>query len=189
MGQGLKDIDWIGNILLVCSVISILIALTWADARYSWSSWRILVPLLVGVAGLGLFHSYEASSFCVQPTLPPRLFSNRTAAVAFAITFFMGIMTVYRTYFLVIFMEGVLMKSATQAGILLLPSVLVYAPSSVVAGVLLSRTGRYKPVHGFALAFVVLASGLYLDFDPSSSLAKLVVYQMVAGVGSGMLSE
>lgn len=187
--QGLSDIDWVGNFLLVGSVVSILIALTWADARYPWSSWQILVPLLVGFAGLGVFHAYEASSFCPHPTIPPRLFSNRTAAVAFAITFFMGIMAVYRTYFLVIYMEGVLMKSAARAGVLLLPAVLIYVPSSVAGGIILSKTGRYKAVHGLALAFVILASGLYIDFDQSSSLAKLIVYQMVAGIGSGMLSE
>lgn len=187
--QGFRDIDWIGNILLVGSVVSILIALTWADARYPWSSWRILVPLLVGFAGLGVFHAYEASSFCVYPTIPPRLLSNRTAAVAFAITFFMGIMAVYRTYFLVIYMEGVLMKSSARAGVLLLPSVLIYVPSSVAGGIILSKTGRYKPVHGLALAFVILASGLYIDFDQYSSLAKVIVYQMVAGIGSGMLSK
>lgn len=187
--QGLRDVDWIGNFLLLGSVVSILIALTWADARYPWSSWQILVPLLIGFAGLGVFHAYEASGFCAHPTIPPRLLSNRTAAVAFAITFFMGIMAVYRTYFLVIYMEGVLMKSAARAGVLLLPSVLIYVPSSVAGGIILAKTGRYKPVHGLALAFVILASGLYLDFDQNSSLAKVIVYQMVAGIGTGMLSE
>lgn len=187
--QGLRNIDWIGNFLLVGSVVGILIALTWADARYPWSSWHILVPLLVSFAGLGAFHTYEASSFCKHPTIPPRLFANRTAAVAFAVTFFMGIMAVYRTYFLVIYMEGVLMMSPARAGVLLLPSVLTYAPSSVVGGIILSKTGRYKPIHIVALAFVVLASGLYIDFDEHYSLAKIVVFQMVAGIGTGMLSK
>lgn len=187
--QGLRDIDWIGNFLLVCSVVSILIALTWADSRYPWSSWRILVPLLVGFAGLGVFHAYEASNLCAHPTIPPRLLSNRTASIAFLITFFMGIMAVYRTYFLVVYLEGVLMKSTARAGVLLLPSVLVFVPASVVGGVLLSKTGRYKPVHGIALAFVILASGLYMDFDQNSSLAKVILYQIVAGAGPGMLSK
>lgn len=187
--QGLRDIDWLGNAILIGNVVGILIALTWADARYPWNSWHILVPLLISFAGLGLFHVYEASRFCKHPTIPSRLFTNRTAAVAFVITFFMGIMAVYRTYFLVIYMEGVLEMSTARAGVLLLPSVLTYAPSSVIGGVILSKTGRYKPVHGFALAFVVLASGLYINFDENYSLAKIVVYQMVAGVGTGMLSE
>lgn len=101
----------------------------------------------------------------------------------------MGIMAVYRAYFLVIYMEGVLMQSTSRAGVLLLPSVLVYVPASIAGGIVLSKTGRYKPIHGLALAFVVLASGLYMDFDRHYSLAKLVLYQLVAGIGTGMLRE
>lgn len=189
MQQGLRDIDWVRNLVLVGSVVSILLALTWADVRYPWNSWWILVPLLVGFAGLGVFHGYEASDCCAHPTVPIRLFSNRTSAVAFAVTCFMGIISVYRAYFLVIYLEGVLKKSSTWADILLLPSVLIYVPGSVVGAIILSNTGRYKPVNAFAMAFVVLSSGLYIDFDQSSSLTKITVFQMVGGIGSGIFSE
>lgn len=35
--QGLKRVDWIGNWLLIGSVLSILIALSWADTGYPWA--------------------------------------------------------------------------------------------------------------------------------------------------------
>ncbi|KAI3397647.1 hypothetical protein diail_10518 [Diaporthe ilicicola] len=185
--HGIKDIDWVGNFLLIGSLVSILIALTWADTRYPWISWRILVPFLVGFAGLAAFHMYETSSLCKHPTIPPRLFRNRTAAVAFAITLFMGVLSTWRTYFVVLYFEGVLTKSAARAGVLLLPGILVYVPASVVGGIFLSKTGRYKPIHLVALLVVVLASGLYIDFGRNSSLAKIVIYQMIAGTGTGIL--
>ncbi|KAH8773782.1 hypothetical protein F5883DRAFT_628128 [Diaporthe sp. PMI_573] len=184
---GFKDIDWIGNFLIIGSLVSILIALTWADTRYPWTSWRILVPFLVGFAGLAAFHIYEASSFCEHPTIPPRLLKNRTAAIAFALTFFMGVLSTWRTYFVVLYFEGVLIKSAARAGVLLLPAILVYVPASVAGGIFLSKTGRYKPIHLVALFMVVLASGLYIDFNQQSSLAKIVIYQMIAGTGTGIL--
>lgn len=187
--QGFKDIDWIGNFLLVASLVSILIALTWADTRYPWKSWRIIVPFLVGFAGLAAFHIYEASSFCRHPTIPPRLVRNRTAAIAFATTFFMGVLSTWRTYFVVLYFEGVLVKSAARAGVLLLPAILVYVPASVAGGIFLSKTGRYKPIHLVALLLVVLASGLYIDFNKHSSLAKIVIYQMIAGTGTGILGQ
>lgn len=187
--QGLKRVDWIGNFLLIGSVLSILIALSWADTRYPWRSWHILVPLLVGLAGLCVFHVYEASSLCLNPTLPPRLFGNRTAAVSFIITFVLGAVTVWRLFFLALYFEGVLLASSSRAGVLLLPSVLVYVPASVSGGFALSKWGRYKPIHILAFGVVVLASGLYINFDKDSSLAKIVLYQMVAGWGTGMLSE
>lgn len=187
--QGLKRVDWIGSFLLIGSVLSILISLSWADTRYPWRSWHILVPLLVGIAGLCAFHSYEASSYCSNPTLPPRLFGNRTAAVSFAITFFLGAVTVWRLFFITLYFEGVLLASSSRAGVLLLPSVLVYVPASVSGGFALSKWGRYKPIHLSAFVLVVLASGLYINFDRNSSLAKIVLYQVVAGWGTGMLGK
>ncbi|KAL4944539.1 hypothetical protein BDV06DRAFT_220164 [Aspergillus oleicola] len=38
---------------------------------------------------------------------------------------------------------------------------------------------------GYAL--VTLAIGIYIDYDADSSLAKVVIYQIIAGVGSGAL--
>jgi hypothetical protein len=184
--QGLKRTDWAGNFLLVGSVVSILIALSWADTRFPWDSWRILVPLLVGFAGLIVFHVHQA--FCAEPTIPPHLFKNPTAAVSFAITFSMGMLSVWRSYFLAIYLEGVLLVSSSRAGVLLLPSIFVFVPASMSAGIALSKWGRYKPIHLLACLLMVVASGLYIDFNKNSSLAKVVIYQMIAGWGSGMLS-
>lgn len=185
--QGLKRVDWIGNWLLIGSVLSILIALSWADTRYPWASWRILVPLLIGFAGLVAFHAYEASPWCSNPTIPPRLFGNRTAAVAFLSTFLAGALTFWRLYFMALYFEGVLLVSTGRSGVLLLPSVLVYVPAAVSGGFALSKWGRYKPIHLTAYGLIVLATGLYIDLDEGSSLAKIVVYQIIAGWGSGML--
>lgn len=185
--QGLKRVDWIGNWLLIGSVLSILIALSWADTRYPWASWRILVPLLVGFAGLVTFHAYEASPWCSNPTIPPRLFGNRTAAVAFLSTFLAGALTFWRLYFMALYFEGVLLVSTGRSGVLLLPSVLVYVPAAVSGGFALSKWGRYKPIHLTAYGLIVLAAGLYIDLDEASSLAKIVIYQIIAGWGSGML--
>lgn len=185
--QGLKRVDWIGNWLLIGSVLSILIALSWADTRYPWASWRILVPLLIGFAGLVAFHAYEASPWCSNPTIPPRLFGNRTAAVAFLSTFLAGALTFWRLYFLALYFEGVLLVSTGRSGVLLLPSVLVYVPAAVSGGFALSKWGRYKPIHLIAYGLIVLATGLYIDLDETYSLAKIVIYQIIAGWGSGML--
>ena len=66
----IKKIDWIGNGLLIASVVSVLITLSWADTRYSWSSWHILVPLLVGFAGTSVFHVFESTKYANSPTIP-----------------------------------------------------------------------------------------------------------------------
>lgn len=52
-----------------------MIALTWGGIQYSWASANVLVPLVLGLAGLALFGYYEARVAehpIVSPPAPPR---------------------------------------------------------------------------------------------------------------------
>lgn len=51
----------------------------------------------------------------------------------------------------------------------------------------LSRWGRYKPIHIIGYGLMTLATGLYIDLDANSNMAKIVIYQIIAGVGGGIL--
>lgn len=185
--QKVKQIDWIGNFVLIGAMIAILIALSWADTVYAWSDWHILVPFLVGFAGLFAFHAFEATRFCRVPTIPGRLFRNRTSAVTLLNTFLSSMLTYWRSYFLPVYFQGVLLVSPQRSGVLLLPSVLIAAPAAILSGFALSHFGRYKPIHLLGYALMTLGTGLYIDYDAHSSLAKVVLYQMVAGFGGGIL--
>jgi hypothetical protein len=90
----LSQIDWLGNALLIASCVSILIALSWANMRYPWSSWHIILPLALGFAGLIGFGLWKSSKFPVQPTIPPRMFGNRTSTAGLLPTFLMSMLTI-----------------------------------------------------------------------------------------------
>ena len=49
-----------GNILVIASTTAVVIALTWGGVEFSWSSPKVLVPLIVGLAGLVVFLVYES---------------------------------------------------------------------------------------------------------------------------------
>ncbi|KAI3393648.1 hypothetical protein diail_3828 [Diaporthe ilicicola] len=62
----LGGIDWLGNLILVVSVVSVLIALSWANTRYPWSSWQVTLPLVLGFVGMVAFFVYEGSAICAK---------------------------------------------------------------------------------------------------------------------------
>ena len=93
----IKRIDWIGNLIFIPSVVSILIALSWAGTKFAWSSFQIIVPLVLGLLGLLVFLFYESSRFCVEPTMPLHLFTNRTSMTAFVLTFLHSLTTITGT--------------------------------------------------------------------------------------------
>ena len=186
MKDKVKRIDFIGNTILVAALTGILFGLTYGGTDYPWSSWHVLVPLILGIAGLGLFHFYE-SRFPLEPTMPTRLFSNRTSATSFFLTFMHALLTLWVLYFLPVYFQGVLESSPTRSGVQLLPTVLALMPAAIGSGFIVSKFGRYKPLHAVGLALMTVGFGLFTLLDANSSMAAWVCVQIVESLGNGLL--
>ena len=182
-----KRIDYAGNLILITSVTSMLLALSWGGTLYTWSSYHILVPLILGFAGLGLFHTYEATIWCKEPTLPPHIFTNRTTAIAIILGFIHNMLLFWVVYFLPIYFQGILGSSSARAGVQLLPTVIMSIPIGIVAGVTISSTGRYRPIHFLGFALIAIGLGLFTILDENTSVAEWVIFQLICAIGLGLL--
>jgi MFS family permease len=91
--------------------------------------------------------------------------------------------------FLPLFLQVVTGASATNSGLLLIPLMLGIVVSSIVAGRIISRTGRYKvfPVTGTAVMTVGL--GLLASMDASTGRTVVSAYMVVVGAGLGMVMQ
>lgn len=183
----IKQIDWIGNGALIASTFSILYALTYGGTRYPWSSPKVAIPLSLGLLGLLLFYFFEKSSFCRHPVMPPRLFGNRTSSAAFFLTFQHTILSMWTVYFLPVYFQSVLGSSPTRSGVQLLPLVLVFPPFAALAGGVVQKTGRYRPVHQFGFALLVLGVGLCSLLDVNTNTGTWVGFQIIIAAGLGMI--
>lgn len=181
----LKRLDVGGSIIFVGSTVSILIALAWAGAVYSWSSVQVIVPLVIGAIGLGCFLIYEKS--VPEPLIPLRLFRNRTSLTAFLLTFLHGIGSMWLLYFLPVYFQAVLEADPEHSGIDLLPTIFIVIPFAIVGGALIQRTGRYKPIHLAGFAVMVVGFGLFTLLHSGSSTAAWALFQMVESAGTGLV--
>ncbi|KAM0323354.1 hypothetical protein ACHAQA_008947 [Verticillium albo-atrum] len=183
----ISSIDWLGTCIFVGAIAAILIPLSWAGVLYTWSSYQILVPLLIGLAGLVGFMFFETSPLASQPTIPIRLFSNRTSASVFALTFLHSIVTMWVLYFLPVYFQGVLGSSPSYAGVQLLPTILMLIPSAIIGGGLMSKVGRYLPIHYAGYALMIVGFGLLTLLDKNSGTGKWVGFQIIEAFGSGLI--
>ena len=151
-------IDYLGTALLVGAVGSILLAVTWGGTQYAWGSTIIIALGVGGAILLAAFISVERR--VAEPVLPPYLFRNRVFTVATATMFIVGLAMFGGIIYLPLFLQVVGGRSATNAGLLLLPLILGIMFTAIVSGRVISRTGRYKafPVTGM----LVMAFGMYL---------------------------
>lgn len=187
MTTKLRRIDYLGNSILMGAVVAILVALSYGGARYSWSSWRTVLSLVLGFVGLFAFQVYEATKWCVEPTMPPRLFNNRTSVAAFAVTFLHGMILVLQIYFMPLYFQAVQGSSPTRSGVQLLPTVIALVPAAAVAGLLVMKVNRYRPFQMAGFGIMVLGFGLNTLLDAHSSTGKWVMFQVVVAIGAGVV--
>ncbi len=100
--EKVRRIDFLGNTILIASTVAILYALAYAGAIYSWGSWHVLVPLLLGFLGFFIFaYTQSGRIAAAEPVMPPRLFKGRTSVIVSINTLISSILTFWGVFFLV----------------------------------------------------------------------------------------
>ncbi|KAF2721315.1 general substrate transporter [Polychaeton citri CBS 116435] len=186
LGEKLSRIDFIGNAMFVSSTVAVLIAITWGGTAYAWDSSHVLVPLVLGFAGLGLFVAYEWK-VAKNPSLPRLAIMNCTAATVLAVTFLHTTCTYWTFYFMPIYFQGVHGISPFWSGVDTLPLFAGIFPFAITGGILLSKFGRYKPLHLVGMAIVTISFGLLSILDQTSSKAAWACFQLLCATGSGLM--
>ncbi|RMD39615.1 hypothetical protein DV735_g5511, partial [Chaetothyriales sp. CBS 134920] len=182
----LKRVDWIGTIIFVGSSVSFLIPLTWGGVMYPWSSWRTLVPLLVGAAGLAAFVLYE-KFVAPHPSIPLSIFANRTTNTAFFTTVLHGILLWCLLYYQPLYYEAVKGYKPVIAGVALFPSTFTVAPMAVIAGISITKLNRYRWCIYAGWAVTTLGCGLLILLDVDTTIPQFIFINLVPGVGLGLL--
>jgi len=181
-----SSLDWLGNALFVSGCAPVLLAVSWAGGKYPWSSYQVLVPLLLGLATLGGFIVLEGNArLTPNPIMPLHLFGNSMSLIVFLLAFLHGIVTMWALYFLPVYFQGVLAVDAYKAGIYLLPTILALLPGAIGGGLLLSKFGRYKPILATSFALIVIGFGVFTLLDERSSAGAWVGFQVIESFGAG----
>lgn len=187
--ERLRRLDYVGNGILIASTVSILVALTWADALYPWADWHILVPLVVGLGGMVLFVVFEGLPCVADPVMPLRLFSNRTAVIVYIATFVNAMQNYWLFFFIPLYFQAVKLASPAESGVDLLVFSLVGIPGAAIALMIMSRWGRYKIIHLTGSALFTLGIGLFSMMDQNTATVAWVFFNIAAALGSGMLTN
>lgn len=91
--RGVLRMDWLGMTLVVGSCACIILAFTWAGVPYAWATPQVVVPLVLGFAGLGAFGFVERF-YSNEPTVPWKAVGNRTSISGYIGTFLHGICSI-----------------------------------------------------------------------------------------------
>ena len=182
-----SPIDWWGLALLNAGAIAIVLMATWGGNQYEWTSPVIIGLGAVGLVCWGLFAFVETRA--ADPILPWSILTSRTFIVStlvgmLAMGGMIGVLSYLPTY-----LQMVYGYSATGSGLLLVPITIGMLVSSILSGVLVSRTNRYRlyPIVG---PLVAAGASFWLSrLTTSSPVWQISAATFLMGAGVGLFFQ
>jgi EmrB/QacA subfamily drug resistance transporter len=179
-------IDYLGAAVVVASVSSFLLYTAWAGPDQGWTSGIGIVLLAAGALLAVAFVVVENRAS--EPIIPMRLFHNSIFSIANLFGFLIGIAMFGSMIFIPVYLQVVDGMSPTRSGLAMVPMVIGIFSTSITAGQLMTRNGRYKvyPILGAAVVIVALVMLSRLNAESPYWFAALSMYIMGAGLGFTM---
>ncbi|KAI1735775.1 MFS general substrate transporter [Xylaria scruposa] len=179
----LLRLDYLGSTIFTASTISLLLGLVMGGVQFPWSSWRIIVPLVLGILGLAGFHIQQA--FSSNSMVPGRLFKNRTSVAGYFLTFISSALIQAVSYFLPIYFQAVLGTTATISGTNFLPYAIGTLFFAILGGILLAQFGVYKYMHAGCFGIAAIGFGLFTLLDTNTPKVAWAFFELISSLGLG----
>ena len=182
--KSLIELDPLGTVLFMPSIVCLLLALQWGGTTYPFSDGRIIA--LFVVFGLTLI------AFCIvqwwmgeSATVPLRIGTQRTIASSSFFILCLAGANFLLIYFLPIWFQAVLGVDALQSGVDTIALILANTFGIFFSGILTTKTGYYMPYILLCVVFTSVGSGLLTTLTPNIDTAKWIGYQILYGFGCG----
>jgi len=190
LARRLMAVDPVGLVLHAASIILFCLAATFSGAVWTWSDGRT-IALWVAYGFIFIFYLVQqAFSLFTKPNeraFPVYLLSNRRLVPLWIATACAGCayaITLYYTPLYFAFARG---SSPIEQTVRLLPFVLVFIFSVILAGALLPIIGRYSPFYLLAGTIVLAGGGaLATTLDTSTPDAHVMGLEALIGFGLGL---
>ena len=184
MIAGLIAVDWLGSLSVAGATIMFLLGLTFGGVTHPWSSAIVLCLLIFGFVTFILFILIEWK-IAKHPLIPLRLFRSISNLACLISCFWHGLILVLGSFFLPLYFQATLGATALLSGVWLLPFAISMSFSAALTGWYISATGRYIECVRLAFACSVLGFGLLIDLTTNKTWSKIIIFQIICGVGIG----
>ncbi len=179
-------IDYLGAAMIVAAVTSLLLYLNWAGEHYGWTHLNALALLVMAIIFTIAFVFVELRA--EEPIIPMRLFRNSIFTVGNVYGFLLGSAIFGGAIYLPLYLQTVQGMSPTESGLGMLPMVVGIFSMSITAGLLITKTGKYKifPIVGAVILSVALFLLSTISIDTPYWVVAVYAYLFGTGLGLGM---
>ncbi|KAK0730902.1 major facilitator superfamily-domain-containing protein [Lasiosphaeris hirsuta] len=182
--QGLAAVDWLGSLTIVGATLMVLLGLELGGVMHPWNSPTVICLIVFGILTACLFVLIEWR-VAEHPIVPMSLFGVRSNLASIGVSALHGFVFISGSYYLPLYFQAVLDTTPLLSGVYILPFVLSLSLVSAAAGVIIKKTGLYLPCIIGGMAVMTLGYGLFVNLEARKNWTKIIIYQLIAGLGVG----
>lgn len=181
-----NQVDWWGIVFLASFIGSLQYVLEHGQQDDWFSNSTILILSVVSLFGLIAFIWREL--VYENPIVNLRVLKNSNLALGTIMTFIMGFGLYGSTFIIPIYTQSILGWTATDAGLLLIPSSITTGLMMPIIGKLLERgvSQKYMVAAGFGI-FFIYSLWMYKLITPDTGSEHMFWPLVVRGIGLGLL--
>ncbi|HYG83299.1 MAG TPA: MDR family MFS transporter [Verrucomicrobiae bacterium] len=142
--------------------------------------------ILLGIAIISTIGFILAERRAAEPILPLSFFKKRNFNLMSLIALFSGAAFLGGILYLTQFNQQVFGAGATEAGLMILPMIAALTISSIASGLLVAKTGKYKPLLIAGLGIATIGIGALMTLTAESTYLQEALLMAMAGLGIGL---
>lgn len=177
-----RNLDYAGAGVFTVAISALLVGLTNKQSS-DWTEPSVGGLILLGAVLTAVFVLVEARA--KEPIIPLGMFRNRTFTASILSTFLVSFGFFGAIVFLPRWFQFVNGSSATESGYQIFPLLIGLIGSSIVSGILVSRTGKYKVIILTGLAVMTVGLVFMTQLRADTPIERLWLWMFVAGAGIG----
>lgn len=178
------SVDYAGILTLTPGLVLALLATTWGGGDFVWTSPVILGMYALGAVFLIAFVIIETK--VEEPLLPMHLLLRPIVALSVAASFAIAVAMFGSIIYIPVYAQGVMGVCATNSGMILVPQSVAMIITSIIVGLLISKTGRYKPFLILGGIMLIIGYGLLAALEYGDTQLHLTLAMIVIGLGLGL---
>ena len=188
LGEGVMALDWFGTLSILAVTLLLLLGLDFGGATFPWDSPKVICLIVFGTLMIGFF-LFSEKRLAKYPLMPLSIFKNWSNNAACVVAFAHSMVSIGVEYYLPLYFQSVKQASPLRSGILILPMMVTEAAVDIMVGILIHQTGRYREITWAGVTLMTLGTGLYINFRTDTSVARIVGFEIIGGIGTALLFQ
>ncbi|RAO71893.1 uncharacterized protein BHQ10_007905 [Talaromyces amestolkiae] len=187
--ERVSELDYFGIILQAGVLSALILAINMGGIVYPWNSGRIIAMFVVfGVLWilLSIQQVYAIATTVSSRIIPVQFFRSRTVLLLFAATAAGGASAFVPIYMIPMYFQFTQAGGALEAGVRLLPFIIIMVIFVFINGQLMARLGHYVPWFLVGGLLTVAGAALMYTVDQETSDSRVYGYTVLIGAGVGM---